>query len=98
MAALGRSCQGIPAGPALELPTAPAAAPDRHGLQPLPGGHGRLQPPGIVMAGIRNDGVDGPSGLCLQNSFDLPSLAALRSHNEGLTVAPVSSFTRSRSQ
>ncbi|XP_039937009.1 coiled-coil domain-containing protein 117 isoform X2 [Hirundo rustica] len=97
MAALGRSCQGIPAGPAVELPTAPAAAPDRHGPQPLAGGHGRLQPPGMVMAGIRNDGVDGSSGLCLQNSFDLASLAALGSHNEGLTVAPVSAFTRSRS-
>ncbi|XP_038008774.1 coiled-coil domain-containing protein 117 isoform X2 [Motacilla alba alba] len=97
MAALGRSFQGIPAGPAVELPTAPAAAPDRHGPQPLAGGHGRLQPPGMVMAGIGNDGVDGPSGLCLQSSFDLASLAALGSHSEGLTVAPVSSFTRSRS-
>lgn len=95
MAALGRSCQGIPAGPAVELPTAPAVAADRHGPQPLAGGHGRLQPPGMVVAGIRNDGLDGPSGLCLQNSFDL---AALGSHSEGLTVAPVSSFTRSRSQ
>ncbi|XP_062360681.1 coiled-coil domain-containing protein 117 isoform X2 [Cinclus cinclus] len=97
MAALGRSCQGIPAGPAVELPTAPAATPDRHGPQPLAGGHGRLQPPGMVMAGIGNDGVDGSSGLCLQSSFDLASLAALGSHHEGLTVAPVSSFTRSRS-
>ncbi|XP_054144723.1 coiled-coil domain-containing protein 117 isoform X2 [Melozone crissalis] len=92
MAALGRSFQGIPAGPAVELPTAPAAAPE-----PLAGGHGRLQPPGMVMAGIGNDGVDGPSGLCLQSSFDLASLAALGSHSQGLTVAPVSSFTRSRS-
>ncbi|XP_059719367.1 coiled-coil domain-containing protein 117 isoform X1 [Haemorhous mexicanus] len=97
MAALGRSFQGIPAGPAVELPTAPAAAPERHGPQPLVGGHGRLQPPGMVMAGIGNDGVDGSSGLCLQSSFDLASLAALGSHSEGLTVAPVSSFTRSRS-
>ncbi|XP_063272186.1 coiled-coil domain-containing protein 117 isoform X2 [Prinia subflava] len=97
MAALGRSCQGIPAGPAVELPTAPAAVPDRHGPQPLAGGHGRLQPPGLLMAGIGNDGVDGSSGLCLQSSFDLASLAALGSHSEGLTVAPVSSFTRSRS-
>ncbi|XP_068064803.1 coiled-coil domain-containing protein 117 isoform X2 [Anomalospiza imberbis] len=97
MAALGRSCHGIPAGPAVELPTAPAAAPDRHGPQPLAGGHGRLQPPGMVMAGIGNDGVDGSSGLCVQSSFDLASLAALGSHSEGLTVAPVSSFTRSRS-
>ncbi|XP_014109330.1 PREDICTED: coiled-coil domain-containing protein 117 isoform X2 [Pseudopodoces humilis] len=97
MAALGRSCQGIPAGPAVELPTAPAAAPDRHGPQPLAGGHGRLQPPGMGMTGIGNDGVDGSSGLCLQSSFDLASLAALGCHNEGLTVAPVSSFTRSRS-
>ncbi|XP_041344584.1 coiled-coil domain-containing protein 117 isoform X2 [Pyrgilauda ruficollis] len=97
MAALGRSCQGIPAGPAVELPTAPAAAPDRHGPQPLVGGHGRLQPPGMVMAGIGNDGVDGSSGFCLQSSFDLASLAALGSHSEGLTVAPVSSFSRSRS-
>ncbi|XP_014730502.1 PREDICTED: coiled-coil domain-containing protein 117 isoform X2 [Sturnus vulgaris] len=97
MAALGRSCQGIPAGPAVELPTAPAAAPDRHGPQPLAGGHGRLQPPGMVMTGIGNDGVGGSSGLCLQSSFDLASLAALGSHHEGLTVAPVSSFTRSRS-
>ncbi|XP_015499486.1 coiled-coil domain-containing protein 117 isoform X2 [Parus major] len=97
MAALGRSCQGIPAGPAVELPTAPAAAADRHGPQPLAGGHGRLQPPGMVMTGIGNDGVDGSSGLCLQSSFDLASLAALGCHNEGLTVAPVSSFTRSRS-
>uniref|UniRef100_A0A8U8C0Q5 Coiled-coil domain containing 117 n=1 Tax=Geospiza parvula TaxID=87175 RepID=A0A8U8C0Q5_GEOPR len=92
MAALGRSFQGIPAGPAVELPTAPAAAPE-----PLTGGHGRLQPPGMVMAGIGNDGVDGPSGLCLQSSFSLASLAALGSHSEGLTMAPVSSFTRSRS-
>ncbi|XP_053815709.1 coiled-coil domain-containing protein 117 isoform X2 [Vidua macroura] len=97
MAALGRSCQGIPAGPAVELPAAPAAAPERHGPQPLAGGHGRLQPPGMVMAGIGNDGVDGSSGLCLQSSFDLASLAALGSHSEGLTVAPVSSFSRSRS-
>ncbi|XP_058707868.1 coiled-coil domain-containing protein 117 isoform X2 [Poecile atricapillus] len=97
MAALGRSCQGIPAGPAVELPTAPAAAADRHGPQPLAGGHGRLQPPGMVMTGIGNDGVGGSSGLCLQSSFDLASLAALGCHSEGLTVAPVSSFTRSRS-
>ncbi|XP_066055785.1 coiled-coil domain-containing protein 117 isoform X1 [Chamaea fasciata] len=97
MAALGRSCQGIPAGPAVELPTAPAAAPDRLGPQPLAGGHGRLQPPGVVMAGIRSDGVDGSSGLCLQSSLDLASLAALGSHSEGLRVASVSSFTRSRS-
>ncbi|XP_032931733.1 coiled-coil domain-containing protein 117 isoform X2 [Catharus ustulatus] len=97
MAALGRSCQGIPAGPAVELPTAPAAAPDRHGPQPFAAGHGRLQPPGMGMAGIGNDGVGGSSGLCLQSSFDLASLAALGSHHEGLTVAPVSSFTRSRS-
>lgn len=93
MAALGRSFQGIPAGPAVELPTAPAAAPE-----PLAGGHGRLQPPGMVTAGIGNDGVDGPSGFCLPSSFDLASLAALGGHSEGLTVAPVSSFTRSRSQ
>ncbi|KAL9834054.1 coiled-coil domain-containing protein 117 isoform 2-T3 [Geothlypis trichas] len=92
MAALGRSFQGIPAGPAVELPTAPAAAPE-----PLAGGHGRLQPPGMVTAGIGNDGVDGPSGFCLPSSFDLASLAALGGHSEGLTVAPVSSFTRSRS-
>ncbi|XP_064530903.1 coiled-coil domain-containing protein 117 isoform X1 [Pseudopipra pipra] len=97
MAALGRSFQGIPAGPAVELPPAPAAAPDRHGPQPGAGGHGRLQPPGMVMAGIGNDGVDGSSGLCLQSGFDLASLAALGSHNEGLTAAPVGSFTRSRS-
>ncbi|XP_041266251.1 coiled-coil domain-containing protein 117 isoform X2 [Onychostruthus taczanowskii] len=97
MAALGRSCQGIPAGPAVELPTAPAAAPDRHGPQPLVGGHGRLQPPGMIVAGMGNDGVDGSSGFCLQSSFDLASLAALGSHSEGLTVAPVSSFSRSRS-
>ncbi|KAM4763810.1 coiled-coil domain-containing protein 117 isoform 2-T2 [Cyanocitta cristata] len=99
MAALGRSCHGIPAGSAVELPTAPAAAPDRHGPQPLVGSHGRLQPPGMVMtmAGIGNDGVDGSSALCLQSSFDLASLAALGSHSEGLTVAPVSSFSRSRS-
>ncbi|XP_050836344.1 coiled-coil domain-containing protein 117 isoform X2 [Serinus canaria] len=97
MAALGRSFQGIPAGPAVELPTAPAAAPERHGLQPLAGGHGRLQPPGMVMAGIGNDGVDRSSGLCLQSSFDLASLAALGSHSEGLMVASVSSFTGSRS-
>lgn len=98
MAALGRSCQGIPAGSAVELPTAPAAAPDRHGPQPLVGGHGRLQPPGMIMAGIGNDGLAGSSGLCLQSSFDLASLAALGSHGEGLTVAPVSSLSRSRSQ
>ncbi|XP_031984432.1 coiled-coil domain-containing protein 117 isoform X2 [Corvus cornix cornix] len=97
MAALGRSCHGIPAGSAVELPAAPAAAPDRHGPQPLVGSHGRLQPPGMVMAGIGNDGADGSSGLCLQSSFDLASLAALGSHSEGLTVAPVSSFSRSRS-
>ncbi|XP_050174554.1 coiled-coil domain-containing protein 117 [Myiozetetes cayanensis] len=97
MAALGRSCQGIPAGPAVELPPAPAAAPDRHGPHPGAGGHGRLQPPGMVMAGIGNNGADGSSGLCLQSSFDLASLAALGSHNEGLTAAPVGSFTRSRS-
>ncbi|XP_027545543.1 coiled-coil domain-containing protein 117 isoform X1 [Neopelma chrysocephalum] len=97
MAALGRSFQGIPAGPAVELPPAPAAAPDRHGPQPGAGGHGRLQPPGMVMPGIGNDGADGSSGLCLQSGFDLASLAALGSHNEGLTAAPVGSFTRSRS-
>ncbi|XP_016157697.1 PREDICTED: coiled-coil domain-containing protein 117 [Ficedula albicollis] len=50
----------------------------------------------MVMAGIGNDGLDGSSGLCLQSSFDLASLAALGSHREGLTVAPVSSFSRSR--
>nr|XP_030141592.3 coiled-coil domain-containing protein 117 isoform X2 [Taeniopygia guttata] len=97
MAALGRPCQGIPAGPAVELSAAPAAAPDRLGPQPLAGGHGRLQPPGMLMAGIGSDGVDGSSGLCLQSSLELASLAALGSHSAGLAAAPVSSFSRSRS-
>ncbi|XP_076208906.1 coiled-coil domain-containing protein 117 isoform X2 [Aptenodytes patagonicus] len=103
MAALGRSCRGIPAGPAVEFPQAPAAAPDRHGPpaaardDPQPGalGHGRLQPPMMIMAGNGSDGADGggSSGLYLRSSFDVASLAALGSYNEGLTVAPVGSFT-----
>ncbi|XP_035421575.1 coiled-coil domain-containing protein 117 isoform X2 [Cygnus atratus] len=103
MAALGRSCQGIPAGPALEFPQALAAAPDRHGLpgvardgsQPGAAGRGYLQPPAVMLAGNRNDGADGcgSSGACLQSSFDIAALAALGSYNESLTVAPVGSFT-----
>ncbi|XP_066834902.1 coiled-coil domain-containing protein 117 isoform X2 [Anser cygnoides] len=103
MAALGRSCQGIPAGPALEFPQALAAAPDRHGLpgvardgsQPGAAGRGYLQPPAVMLAGNRNDGADGcgSSGARLQSSFDVAALAALGSYNESLTVAPVGSFT-----
>ncbi|XP_040432576.1 coiled-coil domain-containing protein 117 isoform X2 [Cygnus olor] len=103
MAALGRSCQGIPAGPALEFPQALAAAPDRHGLPGVArdgsqlgaAGRGHLQPPAVMLAGNRNDGADGcgSSGLCLQSSFDIAALAALGSYNESLTVAPVGSFT-----
>ncbi|XP_052654156.1 coiled-coil domain-containing protein 117 isoform X2 [Harpia harpyja] len=103
MAALGRSCQGILAGPAVEFPQAPAAAPDRHGPlalardDPQPGavGRDRFQPPVMVMAGNGSDGADGggSSSLYLQSSFDVASLAALGSYNEGLTVAPVGSFT-----
>ncbi|KAM6378007.1 coiled-coil domain-containing protein 117 isoform 2-T3 [Pluvialis apricaria] len=95
MAALGRSCQGIPAGPAVEFPQAPAAAPDRHGPQPAALGHDRLQPPVVIMAGDGSDGTDGggSSGLYPQSVFDVASLAALGSYNEGLTVAPVGSFT-----
>ncbi|XP_068018045.1 coiled-coil domain-containing protein 117 isoform X1 [Melanerpes formicivorus] len=100
MAALGRSCQGIPSGPAVEFPQVPAAAHDRHGpaaavrddLQPGAFGHDRLQPPMVVMAGNGNDG-GGSSGLYLQSGFDVASLAALGSYNEGLPVAPVGSFT-----
>ncbi|XP_064322842.1 coiled-coil domain-containing protein 117 [Phalacrocorax carbo] len=95
MAALGRSCQGIPAGPAVEFPQAPAAVPDR--VEPPPGavGHDRLQPPVMIMAGNGSEGADGggASGLYLQSSFDVAALAALGSYNEGLTVAPVGSFT-----
>ncbi|KAM6052244.1 coiled-coil domain-containing protein 117 isoform 2-T2 [Chlamydotis macqueenii] len=96
MAALGRSCQGIPAGPAVEFPQAPAAAPDRHGPQSAAVGRDRLQPPVVIMAGSGNAGGDGggSSGLYLPSSFDVASLAALGSHNEGPTVAPVGSFTR----
>ncbi|XP_049661430.1 coiled-coil domain-containing protein 117 isoform X1 [Accipiter gentilis] len=103
MAALGRSCQGIPAGPAVEFPQAPAAVPDRHGPLALARddpqlgavGRDRLQPPVMVMAGNGSDGADGggSSSLYLQSSFDVASLAALGSYNEGLTVAPVGSFT-----
>lgn len=103
MAALGRSCPGIPAGPALEFPQALAAAPDRHGLpgvarddsQPGAAGRGYLQPPAVMLAGNRSDGADGcaSSGACLQSSFDIAALAALGSYNESLTVAPVGSFT-----
>ncbi|XP_051490307.1 coiled-coil domain-containing protein 117 isoform X2 [Apus apus] len=95
MAALGRSCQGIPAGPAVEFPQAAAAAPD---AQPGAAGHGRLQPPVTIMAGNGNDGGDGggSSGLYLQSSFDLASLAALGSFSEGSPVFPVGSFTAAR--
>ncbi|XP_061866170.1 coiled-coil domain-containing protein 117 isoform X2 [Colius striatus] len=103
MAALGRSWQGIPAGPAVEFSQAPAAAPDRRGSpalaqdDPHPGaaGHDHLQPPMTVMAGNGNDGADGggSSGPYLQSSFDAASLAALGSYNEGLPVSPVGSFT-----
>lgn len=103
MAALGRSCPGIPAGPALEFPQALAAAPDRHGLpgvarddsQPGAAGRGYLQPPAVMLAGNRSDGADGcgSSGARLQSSFDVAALAALGSYNESLTVAPVGSFT-----
>ncbi|XP_037231196.1 coiled-coil domain-containing protein 117 isoform X1 [Falco biarmicus] len=103
MAALGRSCPGLPAGPAVEFPQAPAAAPERHGPSagtrhdPPPGavGHSHFQPPVMIMAGNGSDGADGgrSSGLYLQSSLDLASLAALGSYNEGLTVAPVGSFT-----
>ncbi|XP_054029105.1 coiled-coil domain-containing protein 117 isoform X2 [Dryobates pubescens] len=100
MAALGRSCQGIPSGPAVEFPQVPAGAHDRHGpaaavrddLQPGAFGHDRLPPPMVVMAGNGNDGGRS-SGLYLQSGFDVASLAALGSYNEGLPVAPVGSFT-----
>ncbi|XP_061226899.1 coiled-coil domain-containing protein 117 isoform X3 [Neopsephotus bourkii] len=95
MAALGRSCQGVPAGPAVEFPQAPAAAPDRHGLQPA--AHDRLQHPAMMMmmAGNGSDGTDSghSSGLYLPSGFDVASLAALGSYNEGSPVAPVGSFT-----
>ncbi|KAK2537922.1 coiled-coil domain-containing protein 117 isoform X1 [Columba livia] len=85
MAALGRSCQGIPAGPALEFPQ--AAAPDRLGA-PGAAGHDRLQPPMVMMAGNGNDGASGSPGLYLQSSFDVASLAALGSHSQGPAGPP----------
>ena len=84
MAALGRSCQGIPAGPALEFPQ--AAAPDR----PVPPGDAA----GCVqMVGNGGDGGRGSSGVCPPGGFDIASLAALGSYNEGVAVPPVGSFT-----
>ncbi|XP_074777460.1 coiled-coil domain-containing protein 117 isoform X2 [Athene noctua] len=79
MAALGRSCPGIPAGPAGEFPPAP----DRRGPpaaareDPQPGavGHGRLQPPLTVTAGNGSDG-GGPAGLYLRSGFGAASPAA----------------------
>ncbi|XP_074700856.1 coiled-coil domain-containing protein 117 isoform X2 [Strix aluco] len=80
MAALGRSCPGIPAGPAGEFPPAP----DRRGPpaaareDPQPGavGHGRLQPPLTVTAGNGSGGGGGPAGLYLRGGFGAASPAA----------------------
>lgn len=77
----------------MEFPQAPAAAPDRHGPLPAALGHDRLQPPVVVMAGDGSDDGGGSSGPYPQSVFDVASLAALGSYNEGLTVAPVGSFT-----
>jgi len=85
MAALGRSCQGIPAGPALEFPQA-AAAPDR---PVVPGDAVGC----VQMVGNGSDGGCGSSGVCPPGGFDIASLAALGSYNEGVAVPPVGSFT-----
>ncbi|XP_072207009.1 coiled-coil domain-containing protein 117 isoform X3 [Excalfactoria chinensis] len=84
MAALGRSCQGIPAAPALEFPQ--AAAPDR---PVLPGDAVGC----VQMVGNGSDGGYGSSGVCPPGGFDIASLAALGSYNEGVAVPPVGSFT-----
>ncbi|XP_068767714.1 coiled-coil domain-containing protein 117 isoform X2 [Struthio camelus] len=103
MAALGRACRGVPAGPAVELPQAPAAAAERRGPagaarpgpQPAALGLESLQPRMELMAGNGRGGAHGcgSSDASLRSGFELASLAAVGSCHEAGTAAPVGSFT-----